>query len=129
MPVINFGLVSEILSAEMLQYFAWLIALIQVIIGMYLLYLNPRSLANRVLSASLIIIAINTFAAGMLATAQDAQEALLPTQLLAATTATIVVALLLTMLVSFYQDRFRRRMFKGLLWALLLIGALPPCSP
>jgi GAF domain-containing protein/HAMP domain-containing protein len=125
MQVNNLSLATGLLSAEVLQYFAWLIALIQVIIGMYLLYLNPRQLANRILSASLFVIAINTFAAGMLATAVTVQDALLPIQILAATTATIVVALLLSMLVLFYQDQISRRLFKSLVWALVLIGALP----
>jgi GAF domain-containing protein len=121
MPVINLAP-----TAELLQYFAWLIALVQLIIGMYLLYVEPRNLANRSVGASLLIIAVNTFAAGLLATAQNAQQARLPTLLLAATTATIVVVLLQAALVLPYQTLLRRKTLSSLLWGLILVGSIPP---
>lgn len=126
MPAIDLTLPAGILTAEILQYLAWLIALVQFIIGLYLLYLNPRNLANRSVGAALLIIAFNTFAAGLLATAQDTQQARLPTLLLAASSAPIVVALLLSALSLSYQTILRRRAFRASIVALILIGLTPP---
>jgi nitrate/nitrite-specific signal transduction histidine kinase len=114
------------LTAEILQYIAWLIALVQLIIGLYLLYLEPRNNVNKSVSASLLIIAINTFAAGLLATAQDSRQAQLPTLLLAATTSVIVVALLQATIVLVYPANNRRHPYQAAVWGLVLIGLLPP---
>lgn len=111
---------------QTLQYIAWLIALVQFIIGLYLLYLDPRGIANRSLGVTLLILAINTFAAGLLATADNVQQAQLPTQLLAATTATIVAGLLLATLALLHPLLILRRKLSPCLWAIVIIGLIPP---
>lgn len=126
MPAIDLTLPAALLSAEILQYFAWLIALVQFIIGLYLLSLDPHRMANRSVGATLLIISLNTFAAGLLATAQNAQQARLPTYLLAATGAPIVVALLLSVVTLSYQAVLRRRTLRTLVGALILMGLIPP---
>lgn len=49
-----------------LQYLAWTFALIEVVAGLYLLVLNYRHLANRMLSLFLLLVAANSYAIGWL---------------------------------------------------------------
>ncbi len=49
---------------QILQYLAWLIALIEIMIGLYILVLNSLHPANRYISASLLLLVMTTFAYG-----------------------------------------------------------------
>ncbi len=77
-----------------LSTLAWIIALTQAIISLYVLYLNPRYSAYRYVGLSLLLVALNTFALGALIGAKDADAARWPTIVLSATSPLITVALL-----------------------------------
>jgi GAF domain-containing protein/HAMP domain-containing protein/NADH:ubiquinone oxidoreductase subunit K len=111
---------------QSLQYLAWLIALVQFIIGLYLIYLDPRRVSNRLVGMTLLILALNTFAVGLMATAQDSRQASLPALLLAATTAAVVPALLLASFALLQPTALRQRGYSILARSLALIGLMPP---
>lgn len=85
--------------AEIIQLFSWNIALVELTVALYILFLNARSSANRHVSVLLGLISINTFAQGQLLAAENLAQVKIPTLLLAATTPAIQPALLLIALV------------------------------
>ncbi|MDI6696847.1 MAG: GAF domain-containing protein [Anaerolineales bacterium] len=104
---------------------AWIIALTQAIISLYVLYLNPRDSAYRYVGLSLFLVALNTFALGALIGAKDADAARWSTIALAATSPLLTVALLqasVALLKPGWLSRTAAR--RGLLLA-RLIGSLP----
>jgi GAF domain-containing protein/HAMP domain-containing protein len=109
---------------EIIQLFAWNIALVELTVGLYILVLNFRSSANRYVSALLGLIAINTFAQGQLLAADNLAQVKIPTLLLAATTPAIQPALLLIALVL-----LKPRLLNGgrgsVRWILYSVVALP----
>jgi GAF domain-containing protein/HAMP domain-containing protein len=80
---------------QTLQFIAWFIALIEFILALYVLLLNPRHTANRHVSSLLLFISANSFALGLLIGAGDAAQAALPTYVLAATSAAVGPLILL----------------------------------
>ncbi|HEX7973458.1 MAG TPA: hypothetical protein VF498_03545, partial [Anaerolineales bacterium] len=78
-----------------LQAAAWLIALIELIVALYVLALNAWQAANRHLSLLLVCFAANTFAVGVFLSAAQPAQARLPAVLMAITTAAIEPGLLL----------------------------------
>ncbi|MEW5872427.1 MAG: GAF domain-containing protein [Chloroflexota bacterium] len=91
---------------ETLQLIAWLLALIQLILSLYVLGLNRQNSAHRMVSLFLAILAINTFALGTLTGAQNADQARLPTVLLAITIPNIQAVLLLASLTLLKPEIF-----------------------
>lgn len=83
---------------QALPYIAWLIALVELILGLYVLVLNAWHTANRHTSALLLVVAANSFAIGSMANAGTLQSAYLPAIVLAATTLAIEPLLLLNTL-------------------------------
>jgi GAF domain-containing protein/HAMP domain-containing protein len=110
---------------QTLQNLAWLIALIQFIIGLYVLYLEPRGLAHRSVGLSLLIIAVDTFTVGLMASAQNATEARLASQILAATSAMLVAATLLTSLAVLQPAFIRRNVRFPIIWIIIILGLAP----
>ncbi len=84
---------------QTLQFIAWFIASIEFILALYVLLLNPRHTANRHVSSLLLLISANSFALGLLISADDAAQAALPTYLLAATSAVVGPLILLVAIV------------------------------
>ncbi len=78
-----------------IQYIAWFLAIAELIVGLYILVLNPRHTANRHVGIFLILAAINTYALGMMVTAGSAGQARLSALILAATTSATEPMLLL----------------------------------
>ena len=71
---------------QSIQYIAWLIAIAELIVGLYILILNPRQVANRLVSVFLLVTAINSYAVGLFVTAESVLQASLPAVILAMTT-------------------------------------------
>jgi GAF domain-containing protein/HAMP domain-containing protein len=82
-------------SSQVLQLIAWFIALMDLILGLYILVLNIRSSANLHVGVLLLIFAFNNFGTSLLVTAQSPADAFLPTALLAATTTAATPGLLI----------------------------------
>jgi methyl-accepting chemotaxis protein len=113
---------NDLLTNETLQAMAWFIALLEFILALYIILLNPRHTANRHVGFLLLLFAVNSSATGTLVGATTAAQALLPTQLLSATTASLQVGLLLTALVLLFPRwlQGRWRVLKWVLYAFLI---------
>lgn len=82
------------------QYIAWMMALLQLILGLYVLVINAwkppieRSITN-FLVAILLVVAVDSYATGSLAGANNADQVFLPTLLLSISIPVLPVILLL----------------------------------
>jgi GAF domain-containing protein/HAMP domain-containing protein len=110
---------------QALQFFAWVIALVQFIIGWYVLYLEPRGFTHRSVGLSLLVISVDTFTVGLMASAQNVEEARLPSQILAATSAMVVASTLITTLALLQPTLIRRRSRSFVVWATITLGLIP----
>jgi GAF domain-containing protein/HAMP domain-containing protein len=108
------------------------LALVELILGLYILYLNPRHRANRWTALFILLFAAYTFALASLTGAQNTQQVRLPAAMLAATRLALPPALLATSLLIFRPNWLSRRGSNGgktrsstlATWALLLLLAL-----
>jgi GAF domain-containing protein/HAMP domain-containing protein len=89
---------------QIVQILAWLIALIEAIVGLYVLLLNYRHTTNRYVSAFLFILAVNTLAVGSLVSASSPGQARLPSIMIAASIPAIMPALLLALVALIKPD-------------------------
>ncbi|OGO26885.1 MAG: hypothetical protein A2W33_04605 [Chloroflexi bacterium RBG_16_52_11] len=80
---------------HIIPYLAWLFALIELILGLYILVSNPWHTANRHTSVLLIVLALNSFAIGSLVNAVNYASAQTPAMILAVTTGAIAPLTLL----------------------------------
>jgi hypothetical protein len=96
--------VNPSLINQILQFSAWFLALIELILGLYILVLNSRHSANRHAGASLLLISINTAAVGSIVTTQTLDQAWLPILILAITSPAITPMLLLTAVALFKPE-------------------------
>ena len=108
---------------QALPYIAWLIALVELILGLYVLVLNAWHTANRHTSALILVVAANSFAIGSMANAGTLQSAYLPAIVLAATTLAIVPLLLLNTLALLKPEWLagRRKWIWSPIYALVLL--------
>ncbi|MFZ5919384.1 MAG: GAF domain-containing protein [Chloroflexota bacterium] len=83
------------LSLDSLQLLAWSVALVEMILGLYVLLLNAWNRANRYVSSFFLLSAASSLALGQMATAESVETARWATVLLAAVTPTIPPLLLL----------------------------------
>lgn len=106
------------------QYFVWLLALLELVLGLYILVLNPWHTANRYSSALLLLIAANGYSIGLLQAANTITQATLPSLALAITSPAIQI-LLLAASIAILKPSMQRN-FGRLLWnGLLLLSVLP----
>ena len=70
-------------SDQIIQFTAWLIAMIELVLSTYILIINTSQAANRNSSILLLIASISSFAIGRMVSAQDASQSLLSTLVLA----------------------------------------------
>jgi len=105
---------------QSVQLVAWLLAIIGLVVGLYVLLLNVRHTANRHVGVILILSAISNFGIGSIAAAGSAQEAAWPSYVLAATSATIQPLLFLVALILLKPEWLRGwgRLISGLLYGL-----------
>ncbi|MCP4539653.1 MAG: GAF domain-containing protein [Chloroflexi bacterium] len=85
--------------SQILQTAAWFLVLIELVVALYILLLNAWHVANRHVSALLVLCAINVFAVGQLIGAIAIDQATLFTSLLAATSAAMPPALFIVAIV------------------------------
>jgi GAF domain-containing protein len=115
---------SQMDTAQVVQLIAWIITLIEFIMGLYILLLNFRSRANQHVAFLLILISINTYAQGSLLTAVDVSQLRLTLFSLAATTPAIQPGLLLIAVILLKPEWMRGR-WRGLWWLVYGMVALP----
>ena len=111
---------------QIVQYVAWVTALVELILGLYILLLNPRHQANRFSSIVLLLISANSFAVGWLVSANTAGQALLPALLLAATTPSIQSVLLIASVAILRPDWLRGS--TSFVWKIIGLLALLPAA-
>jgi len=109
---------------QVLQLITWLIALIELIGGLYILLLNFWHTASRHVSVFLFLTAIIAFAAGLLLGAADAAQAAWPTRLLAATSAA-AQPLTILVTIALLKPEWLRGRWQWLRWLLSALVALP----
>ena len=114
-------------SYIIIQFVLWLVAFLELIIGLYALIINYRHIANRYASVLMLFISINTFSVGMLIGAQSPGGARIPSYILAATTASIPPLILITSIAILNPNWFRKKQNKvwvGLLHSIVVIPIL-----
>ena len=94
---------------DLVQSAAWLLALVELIIALYILVLHSRDRVHAHLSGLLIVFAINSFAVGSLVVAEATWQAALPTVLLAMTSPMVGTGVLLTTAVLLQPRWFEAR--------------------
>lgn len=94
------------------QLWIWFLALVELVLGLYVLALNYRHTANRHVCASLILFAVNTFAAGSTLSGANQPKVYLDWVLLVVTTPALSPLLLLTTVAVLRPDWFS----SGLRW-------------
>ena len=62
---------NPILTQPFIQIIAWLVALIELIMGFYLLILNPRQKATRHVSGLLLLLAVNSYVIGRIGSTSE----------------------------------------------------------
>ena len=101
---------------EILQLVAWLLALTEFIVGLYVLLLNVRHTANRHVSVFLLISALNTLALGQIYGATDIAQATWPTALMAIASPANGPWLLILPIVLLKPDWPRSRWYWRWIW-------------
>jgi len=94
---------------QSIQFGAWLIALVEFVLGLYVLVLNTRHSANRHASALLLVIAANTFAVGWMISANNPRQGFQPAILLAITAPAIPVLISVATIALLKSEWLRRR--------------------
>ncbi len=92
------------LTNQIIQYAAWLVALVEITLTLYILFLNPRHSSNRYVALLLLWNGINCFAVGQLIGASSITDAYYPTILLAITIPTVIPLLILASIILFKPD-------------------------
>lgn len=112
------------MNAQTLQYIAWFVALVELIVGLYILVLNVRHTVNRHLSILMLMLSLNSFALGMFFTATDVEAARWPTIILSAV-APGVTPLLLIVAVVLLRPQWMRGWWRWGWMAIYLLVVLP----
>jgi GAF domain-containing protein len=111
---------------QTIQYVAWFIAIAELIVGLYILIINPRQTANRHVSVFLMVTAINSYAVGLMVTASNAAEAYMPAVILAMTTFATEPILLATTVALLKPEWIQGR--KQWWWSPVYILAVLPAA-
>jgi len=119
----------ELLSqVQIVQLVFWFLALLELIMGLYVLLLNAWHTTNRHVSLSMFLLAAESLATSLLVQSVTAQEARIPVILLAITSFGIQSILLLTGILlikpAWVQVRGARRWFWGLFYVLAALPAV-----
>ncbi len=109
----------------LIQYFAWFLALIQAIIGLYIFYLNPRQANSRQTVLLLLVQALNSYGIGSLSGASSTTQASLPALLIAVTAGARLPLMLITALLLLRPKWMRRPSFSLVKIGLFAIAAAP----
>lgn len=117
---------ASTLNANILQYIAWFLALVEFILGLYVLALNPWHPSNRHASFLLLLTSSSSLLLGVLMTANDSRPANLPLLLMAAIIPAIEPWILITSIVLLKPGWLQGR-WKALLQAMYGLAFLPTC--
>jgi len=109
---------------QTIQLIAWLIALIELILGLYVLVLNAWHSANRHVAGLLILFSINSYALGNFTAANSSAEAYWPAFFMAVTTPAIQPLLLLVTIILI-KPEWRMGGKKYLWWVFYAIILTP----
>jgi GAF domain-containing protein/HAMP domain-containing protein len=96
-------------SDQILQYIAWGAALVEFILALYVLLLNAWHTANRHVSGLLLIVSLNSLGLGLIQGATNVAQAVWLTYILATTTASMHVVILLAAVTLLQPDWLRGR--------------------
>ncbi len=111
-------------TSQVIQLIAWISALIEFILGLYIFLLNIKHTANRHVSFLLILFAINSFAQGQLIKSESLTQINIPILLLAASTPAIQPGLLLVAIIIL-KPRWLNNRGLVLRWFLYGLVSLP----
>jgi GAF domain-containing protein/HAMP domain-containing protein len=106
------------------QFGTWLIALVELILGLYILVLNARHNANRHTGFLLLLSAATTYAIGWLSNAKTLGEASIPVIALAVM-APILQPVYFLAAISIVRPEWQRAKTRWLLWLVFLFTLLP----
>jgi GAF domain-containing protein/HAMP domain-containing protein len=116
---------SSLLSTEqILQLVAWIFALLELVLALYVLLLNVGHTANRHVSGLLLLLSLNSLGLGIVVGATDVAEAEWGTILLSATGGAIVPALMLVA-VAILKPEWMRGRWRWVWWPAYSLVALP----
>ncbi|MFM8322022.1 MAG: cache domain-containing protein [Chloroflexota bacterium] len=112
-------------TEQILQYSAWFLSLVEFIVALYVVVLNPRQSGNRYTGLMLFILAAHTYGLGSLANAADDQAALFGSSIIAVTQAALPPVMLLAAVALLQPDWLHRPRLRLPVYGLLLLAALP----
>lgn len=111
--------------SQTLQTIAFLIALVELIIGLYVLFLDPRERGLRSAGISLLIIAAYTAALGQLTRTTDASQSFWPTAVIAATMPVTMAFLLMAGIALFQPVLAGQRWVRRVLALIGVFSVIP----
>ena len=94
---------------EILQFVAWFLALVELILALYILLLNYAHRANQHVSFLLFLFAVNSLGMGLFFGATDVNEAWLPSILVSLTTESAIASLLIVGIIVLKPEWLRGR--------------------
>jgi GAF domain-containing protein/HAMP domain-containing protein len=109
---------------QIIQYVAWLLALVQLTLVSYIWAVNPTNRINRLVGLLLLSLGLNSYAIGLMIGAKDAAQAFFPTILLASTSTIFAPIQILITLLLFAPHRLEGR-FRWISWVLMSLFYLP----
>ena len=115
---------QQVVTNQVVQLIAWIIALIEFTVGLYILLLNTRSQSNRHVSILLVLFSLNTFSQGLMLAATNLDQVQVVLSILAATTPAIQPGLLLIALVLLKPQWIQGR-WRGFRWGMYIVIILP----
>jgi len=116
--------VSQVTADQYFQYIALFLALVEVIVGLYILVLNRHHSANRHVGIFLLLSAVNTYAVGMMITAQSAAQAEYSAIILAMTTSATEPLLLVTS-ISLLRPQWLQGRYRWIWYPVYGLALLP----
>jgi len=109
---------------QTIQFSAWLIALVELVLALYVLVLNARHSANRHASVLLLVTAVHAFAVGWMISATNSSQAFHPALLLA-TTAPAIQPVLSVAIIAVVKPEWLRGRHRWTWWLVYLFAILP----
>ena len=115
------------LNEPILIYCAWILALLSITLGLYLLVVNWKSVSNRLISLLLATVAINQAAQGFLIGADDASQAYLPALLIAITMPMLLPLMMIVTIHVLKPDWIQERQKRVIViqWTVIALAGLP----
>ncbi len=113
------------LAEQIFQLVVWFVALMEFVVGVYVLLLNVRHRNNQALGGLLLLFSLNNWAVGTMLGATTPMEAQLPSFILAITIPAIQPALLLLAIVLLKPAWLQRGRWRFVWWGVALLVVAP----